>query len=1343
MKKIVFHFVAWGCLLSVWAEPTTPNTLWVDRAHGRETAAGTEQDPYQTIQQAVQAASMGTTIKVRPGHYDTGGVYVESNGTMNRVWVAKKNLTIESTDGPEVTAILGKHDTTAASRYGMGDQAERCVLVEPDMELVLKGFTLANGASRCARDAADVRANRGGAVSSNGDVMDTEAFTLVDCIITNNVGTRGGAVYGGRAVRCRFFDNHASNFGHAVRETVLYYCLFAKNDPLPGANDGIGVVAWGQGVYNCTFADNAAAVLSNTTAPIVNSLFVGNQNVYGGSSATCIPWFTNCVVENTAVVQGATRCVYGTLTELHSPATLDFRLDAKAASLTAGDAAVAAAYPVGWREKDVYGNPVSFDDGAFFCGAVQMKTVTRARLAFATVSSENGVMYVSGVKLGRRSGVFAGTDKAAAAVCIRYVPADGTKGVYSYARADELCVPAWDDTAWVAFADGDDRTVTARVTEKFWVDQATGDDETADGSSGKPYATIQRALNDTKATSPRVVCVKPGTYGENGASEWARDCRSRVVLADNWQGHVRLTSSDGRDKTVIVGAKDTSAANGFGANAVRCLTLTGEQIVSGFTLRGGYANMTANGADGDACRGGGAFADPAAYITDCRFEGCSASRGAVGWSGNYERCIFTGNLIGNNGILRAATVVACLAYGNRIKNATTFGWGMNMYQCTVADEIGESGAAAITVDTGAAAVGLVLGAVQNGTSLASPGQSSAFVDTLYLNATGASAIESPTVVQGNAYFSTDGLYRVCGASRAVGLLSGERIVSWSDVYGRPYVLDADGKTVAGAVADTAPGVVAHSDYAGGISPDGWASPADGSGKVTFTATLADRRPCLGFLVNGVFCATDGQTFTLTVDPAAAYRVAPLYATNFYVNVQTGNDTYPGSPEKPLATLAEASSRVRAGDVVTVAPGVYATRSSTPTKAELGATVVPVIPARVFVPSGVVFESEGGWTTAAETVIEGVQDWTTDSGIGLGSKAMHGAYLAPGSVLRGFTLRGCGTGYENTESLNDCGGGIWAADRTARIESCILTNNAAYRGGAARNGTYVGCRFLCNATIRLAPSTRDAYHYGCFFDGNQGDTITYGFHYENCTFGAGNLIPDGQAVAIHCLSQDGGVVNTLVAKGRVNASFVSNVVVAAENQIVQSSLTSAHCVVVGGVALDGEGRPVVGQNAAIDAGDASLSSPDVRAAGDLDGGQRIYNNTLDCGAYEYDWRATYARLLSPTAGFRVVSAPPTCVAEAGGVRLLDGTLAATWLNASAARTRLAFSACVTGAGVLTVLCDGTQLARLTAADGAVTREYLVPANDLAFVYARAETDGATPGALLTAVARSSGMTLLIR
>ena len=162
---------------------------------------------------------------------------------------------------------------------------------------------------------------------------------------------------------------------------------------------------------------------------------------------------------------------------------------------------------------------------------------------------------------------------------------------------------------------------------------------------------------------------------------------------------------------------------------------------------------------------------------------------------------------------------------------------------------------------------------------------------------------------------------------------------------------------------------------------------------------------------------------------------------------------------------------------------------------------------------------------------------------------------------------------------------------------------------------------------------------------------------------------------------------------------------------------------------------------IDAGNIALSQPPAIDK-DLDGNQRIYNNAIDIGCYEYDARDDFARTLKPNGGVVVTNASPTVEQTVDGILIRDGELAANWTR-PAVRGTCVFDCVVTGGGLLTVLLNGEPFASLGPGDGAKTFEFRNDRTENAFTFRYEASDGDTGGALVSNMSWNLGSILRIR
>jgi len=178
---------------------------------------------------------------------------------------------------------------------------------------------------------------------------------------------------------------------------------------------------------------------------------------------------------------------------------------------------------------------------------------------------------------------------------------------------------------------------------------------------------IQDAINSSGVSD--TVLVTNGIYQYGGGSFAGSN---RVYVPSGLA--LTIQSVNGPVVTVIKGYQVPGTTNG--ANAVRCVYLTGSSTLSGFTLTGGATLNSANG--------GGIMSGPACTITNCVITGNAASgSGGGAYSGNLFNCYIIGNVASlGGGVAGEGTLYNCLLTGNTAAS----GGGANdasLYNCTV------------------------------------------------------------------------------------------------------------------------------------------------------------------------------------------------------------------------------------------------------------------------------------------------------------------------------------------------------------------------------------------------------------------------------------------------------------------------------------------------------------------------------------------------------------------------------------------------------------------------------------------------------------------------------------
>lgn len=1325
---------------------------FVDWRRPNDSGSGkTEADAFQTIQAAVdKCAASGDIVTVLPGVYTNGTISSCNGQGRARVFITERSLTLRAKPGSKVEDVVieGRFDPDS-DWHGMGPNAARALTILGGYNVIVRGFTIRNSASAGTAAAhGDGTTVRGGAVYG----PDESAFTLVDCVLTGNAGTRGGAVYGGRCVRCRIIGNIASNAGSAVREGALFHCLVANNRAVE--YDDAGVIAYPHAVVNCTIANNGSKAIVSMVAgfgagPIYNTVICNNDACWDNSKQ--YDKFAGCVADCGA---NATFVGYGnqvgTTHEVASPLTDDWRLHQYSVGIGKGNKDWLATIPEAFRNESVDGVDVSAAE-TLHPGCFQ-KTVT-LKTAFFRVpaTSASATSVLDGRSVARASHVaFESWPKTLA---YAYAPVDSTMGLVRYKVTRDnvhhhVFCPALDDTLNVLMprADGAEYAILPETAAIVHVDVANAADGAQDGTVSHPYATIQRGVDANKALS--YVRVAKGVYKTDETT--ANGVKTRVVLSGR-TGVVRVVAPEG---ATILGSADTDYADGRGPNAVRCVSVVGSVggFIQGFTLKDGHSSRTATDGDCADVRAGGAYgyeSDMSALtLADCTFDGCVATRGAAAFFVACERCRFTKCEATNNGVVRNSTLTGCLVDQN-VGNGI-LGGGVTAYQTTAVRNEPPSGKATLSYNMNNS-YGLVSAlTVSPGGDV---GELSSTVHRESLIEFSNGWKEDPSSVVDKAPLFADANandFRFNSWSPAVALLSAEN-VPWTrfqvrDLTGKAFAISAVGKLVAGAYADVVPGVKVENGEKGGVTPLGTVTALDGT--VTLTAT-ADRA-IAGWEVNGETIATTARIYALDCPPFDAdgnpYRATarPVYSTFWYVDAENGADNETVgtgySPETAFRTLAAVMAKAESGDTVYAAPGDYREKTMKSAAGPSGLSGNS-LPSRVTVGYGVTLESAEG---PEVTFITGEAD-SADATYGLGSAAIRGVSLNGQGTVRGFTIRN-GHTFSGAESADTSGGGVLASGTGALVEDCIIRDCCSTRGGAARSGSFNRCRFLDNKCSANGAAARDARVRNSFADGNitpgENLCVFYDGYLENCTIGPNNKRSNGGSTWGFFSGVKGGAVavNTLFGNnGAIYSVICSNCVIGTTAQ-VPSNVTAVD-MKYGDVSLDEDGRPLWG-NVAIDGADPTLDRyPEENA--DLYGVQRVYNGCRDIGCCEYDWRGRYAADLHRNGKIVVSSASPDAREVANGVLLCGGTLTADW--SIGGRGGYGSVDCeVTGSGTLCVSTNGVPFATLTKADGPrrLSFENDMPKIELAFSYA-SETDDAG-GALLSRCARFGlGTAIILR
>lgn len=1392
MKKLL-TVLATALAVAV-SQLATATEYFVDITRPDDSGDGlTTNTAFKTIQTAVSRAANDDIVTVLPGEYAETPVSVTdgdstTRSSLSRLYIDKR-ITLRSLEGAAKTHIVGlysaKAPTHATYADGMGADAARCISVDNDKAAgtIIEGFTIRDGASG-SQDAngADVKSgsqdgsrNRAGGVNTTKTVPNLAGtvYTVVDCVVLNCVGTRGGGLYGGKAVRTLFAFNRAMNYGAAGRQIAAYNCVFTHNLRAVGsANNSAGVVAYAYELVNCTFIDNADTfLLAQPAGNAYNCLFVNNGyslcDVSGYSSR-----FFNCVTPDNAVTTGGTNCKSANSYEVINPLVDDFRLAHNAAAIGAGNAEYLTKIPEAYRATDFNGKD-RLTDGVLNVGAVQGSATVLGviKLPNSAEDLENGYFSMNG-RLVRYTGLYCCATKPHELLRVSVVPTDETYAIRNCLLDTTTVWPMLDESVVFAYPTGTTPlNAKIRCRKIFWADPKAPND-LGDGSKDHPLRTIQAAVDKSLAASSGVIYAKEGDYDEGGYYNASYGVTSRIYVAS--ASSVRVKAVGDRAKTVVWGASDSKSADGSGCGpaAVRCVLFVSSSpcLIQGFTLKGGRTAYSSTYSDGDSVRGaclyGGNEKTRPAYAVDCVLTDGCAGRGAAAFGCTLCRCIVTNNVVAGTGnsIFRTGYAYSCLFVDNDAKSQVIIGQGGYAFNCTlIGNKMDTTGNYRYAVgSTDEKQYNCVFGNAANA------------LGTYQDPSTGFDCLSNQGSVSANSV-KDDPCFadeenrdaRILGCSAGVKLARIDRdgytydAKSAYDVTGKLFPIDEDGRFMVGCYADLVPGYRALATYENGISPVG-AVRVTAAGSVTFTAT-ADR-PLLRFELNGEDVGyalnPDGKgTYTLSYDPAqgSGWIVKAVYGADWYVS-PTGSDNNNGwSRETPFKTLKYATSKTAEGDTVHAARGTYdAGEFAQGDDGRYTPFTGIKTKSRVFVPAGRSLVSDEG---AAVTFIKGHDDpGHRSDNHGLGPNALRCALLAQNALLKGFTLvDGCTDG-QNVEDNDNRGGGVLAYNATVQIQDCVFTNCASYRGGGILGGTVSRCRFVGNYSVSMGAGSRDAVLYDSYFDGNVGACIAYAPFVERCTFGPNNFKEDGQrpivcfaaigsgrALVQDCLFADGGLVQTYHATNCVfqSASQLTSMVGDSYWRDGKDAASIAAAKLVawdGSTIVDESGRPVKGCPA-VDKLQLSSVPSDVPAT-DAYGEQRIFNNALDIGAFDHDWRPDYSRQIARSSAFAVTSAPPACVSTADGVLLLDGLVRAAWGRSPDERS-FELKVRVTGAGTLTILKDGEPWKTVTVQDGEQDITYSSANHGLDFAYAKAANDADDVGALILGAKRLSGLILVVQ
>ena len=567
--------------------------------------------------------------------------------------------------------------------------------------------------------------------------------------------------------------------------------------------------------------------------------------------------------------------------------------------------------------------------------------------------------------------------------------------------------------------------------------------------------TIQDAVD--AAVTGDVITVTNGLYATGGRA--VHGTMTNRVVVDK---AVHLLSVNGPQFTVIQGYEVPGTTNGDGA--IRCVYLTDNSSLSGFTLTRG-ATRSAGDYTFEQSGGGVLCESTAVVVSNCLLIGNSASYGGGSSYGTLNNCLLIRNSAYNpstfcgGGGAQGGILINCIIRDNWTTENGGGAQGAALINCTVVGNRAGWG-----------------GGVANGrlTNSIVYFNSANYGPNFYYN--GGSHSEAlitfccttpqPYNAFGNITANpllvdmVGGNCRLQTGSPCFNAGDNSNAKSHTDFDGDPRivasVVDMGAYEFQAAGLDVAPYIL--------IQPTNQMAPL--GGRVAFALTIGGTEP-LYYQWNFEGVNLDGETnatLTLTNLPLTQAGSYSVTITNLGGAITSSNalltvtltryvDINVGAPLPPYTNWATAATNIqdaidvsKSGDEIVVSNGVYATG---------GRAVVGLMTNRVAVDKSLRLRSVNG---PQFTIIQGRQMPGTTNGDG----AVRCVYLTNGASLSGFTLTNGATRTNGYYTGEQSGGGVLCESASAVISNCVLTGNSAVvAGGGVAFGTLSDCALIKN------------------------------------------------------------------------------------------------------------------------------------------------------------------------------------------------------------------------------------------------------------------------------------------
>lgn len=220
---------------------------YVDAENGNDANSGFYPSAAKrTLAAAACKLASGDTLHALPGRYDEGTMTNNPARAGHERVVLKSGTKLVSTDGPEVTVIVGAGECPLT---GLDSNAVRCVYLKENT--LLEGFTLTGGRAasfaKYQETGYDEEDAAGGAVlgESTSYRVPSSGVVVKNCFLTNNKAYSGGAAMRCQLVDCRVENNVSSDDSATAYQASAYGCWFA-------GNTGGFIFRWSANVMNTT-----------------------------------------------------------------------------------------------------------------------------------------------------------------------------------------------------------------------------------------------------------------------------------------------------------------------------------------------------------------------------------------------------------------------------------------------------------------------------------------------------------------------------------------------------------------------------------------------------------------------------------------------------------------------------------------------------------------------------------------------------------------------------------------------------------------------------------------------------------------------------------------------------------------------------------------------------------------------------------------------------------------------------------------------------------------------------------------------------------------------------------